>query len=189
MLRALRAISRCDIAVVVIDSIDGLVTGDLRIATEAVELFKGLIFVFNKWDIAEKDELTADKLRRAVGEKVPTLSYAPVLFVSALKGVRISKIWESVDNISAERKKRIPTSELNDFIQDIVERRHPPARKGKFIKIYYVTQPEGDPPTFIFFCNHPRLIEKSYIRYMENRIREAYGFVGTPVKMIFKLRS
>jgi GTP-binding protein len=188
-LRTLRALSRCDIAVVVIDSIDGLVTGDLRIATEAVELFKGLIFAFNKWDIAEKDELTADKLRRAVREKVPTLSYAPVLFVSALKDVRISKIWESVDNISAERKKRIPTSELNNFIQDLVERRHPPARKGKFIKIYYVTQPEGDPPTFIFFCNHPRLIEKSYIRYLENRIRETYGFMGTPIKMIFKLRS
>jgi GTP-binding protein len=188
-LRTLRALSRCDIAVVVIDSIDGLVTGDLRIATEATELFKGLIFAFNKWDIAEKDELTADKLRRAVREKVPTLAYAPVLFVSALKGVRISKIWESVDSVSAERKKRIPTSELNSFILDQVERRHPPARKGKFIKIYYVTQPEGDPPTFIFFCNHPKLIEKSYMRYLENRIRENYGFEGTPIKMVFKLRS
>jgi len=188
-LRTLRAISRCDIAIVVVDSIDGLVTGDLRIATEAAELFKGLIFAFNKWDIVEKDELTADKLRRAVKEKIPTLSYAPVLFVSALKGIRIPKIWESIDVISAERKKRIPTSELNNFIQEIVERRLPPARQGKFIKFYYVTQPEGDPPTFIFFCNYPKLIEKSYIRYMENRIRETYGFLGTPIKMVFKLRS
>jgi len=189
MLRALRAISRCDIAVVVVDSIDGLVAGDLRIAAEAVELYKGLIFAFNKWDIVEKDEFTADKLRKAVHDKIRTLSYAPVLFISALNGQRVPKVWEFIDKISAERKKRIPTSELNSFIQKIIERRSPPAKKGKFIKIYYVTQPEGDPPTFIFFCNYPKLIEKHYIRYLENRIREAYGFLGTPIKMIFKLRS
>ena len=188
-LRTLRAISRCDIAVVVIDSVDGLVAGDLRIAIEAAELFKGLIFAFNKWDIVEKDPFTADKLRKAVHEKIRTLSYAPVLFISALSGQRVPKVWEFIDIISAERKKRIPTSELNNFIQENVDRRPPPARRGKFIKIYYATQPEGDPPTFIFFCNHPKLIETPYIRYLENRIRGAYGFLGTPIKMIFKLRS
>jgi GTP-binding protein len=189
MLRTVRAISRCDIAVVVVDSVDGLVTGDLRIASEAVELYKGLIFAFNKWDVVEKDQLTADKLRRAVRDKISTLSYAPVLFVSALTGQRVVKVWENIERIAAERKKRIPTSELNNFIREMVERRPPPAKKGKFIKIYYVTQPEGDPPTFIFFCNHPRLLEKPYIRYLENRIREAYDFMGTPIKMAFKLRK
>ena len=189
MLRTVRAISRCDIAVVVVDSVDGLVAGDLRIATQAVEMYKGLIFAFNKWDIVEKDEFTADKLRKAVHEKIRTLSYAPVLFISALSGQRIPKVWEFIDKISAERKKRIPTSELNNFVREMVERRSPPAKRGKFIKIYYVTQPEGDPPTFIFFCNHPKLIERPYIRYLENRIRENYGFMGTSIKMIFKLRT
>ena len=189
MLRTVRAISRCDIAVVVVDSMDGLVAGDLRIATDAAELYKGLIFAFNKWDVVEKDQLTADRLRRAVRDKISTLSYAPVLFVSALKGQRVVKVWENIERITVERKKRIPTSELNNFVREMVERRTPPAKKGKFIKIYYVTQPEGDPPTFIFFCNHPRLIERPYIRYLENRIREAYGFKGTPIKMVFKLRK
>ncbi|UCC79111.1 MAG: ribosome biogenesis GTPase Der [Candidatus Zixiibacteriota bacterium] len=189
MLRTVRAISRCDIAVIVVDSVDGLVAGDLRIAADTVELYKGLIFAFNKWDIVEKDELTADKLRQAVHRKIRTLSYAPVLFISALTGQRVVKVWESIEKISTERKKRIPTSELNNFIQDMIERRPPPAKKGKFIKIYYVTQPEGDPPTFIFFCNYPRLIENHYVRYLENRIRETYGFLGTPIKMVFKLRS
>ncbi len=189
MLRTVRAISRCDIAVVVVDSVDGLVAGDLRIAADTVELYKGLIFAFNKWDIVEKDQLTADKLRKAVHQKIRTLSYAPVLFISALTGQRVVKVWESIEKISAERKKRVPTSELNNFVQEMIERRPPPAKKGKFIKIYYVTQPEGDPPTFIFFCNYPKLIENHYIRYLENRIRETYGFLGTPIKMVFKLRS
>ncbi|UCE67852.1 MAG: ribosome biogenesis GTPase Der [Candidatus Zixiibacteriota bacterium] len=189
MLRTARAISRCHIAVVVVDSVDGLVMGDLRIAADAAELYKGLIFAFNKWDLVEKDEFTADKLRGAVREKTRTLSYAPVLFISSLKGQRVVKVWEFVEKIAAERKKRIPTSELNDFVREIVERRPPPAKRGKFIKIYYVTQPEGDPPSFIFFCNHPKLIERPYVRYLENRIRETYGFMGTPLKMVFRLRK
>ena len=185
-LRTLRAIARCDITVIVIDSIDGLVTGDLRIANEAAELFRGITFAFNKWDAVEKDQLTADRLRRAVAEKAPSFSYVPVLFISALTGQRVSRIWESIHKISLERKKRIPTSELNKFVKEIIERRPPPARRGKFINVYYITQAEGDPPTFIFFCNHPKLIDKSYKRYLENRIREGYGFEGTPIKLIFK---
>ncbi len=185
-LRTLRAIGRCDIAVILIDSIEGLVTGDLRIANEAAELFRGIAFAFNKWDAVEKDHMTADRLRRAVAEKAPSFSYAPVLFISALTGQRVPAVWESIRKISLERKKRIPTSELNKFVERIIERRPPPTRRGKFIKVFYITQPEGDPPTFIFFCNHPKLIDTSYVRYLENRIRENYGFEGTPIKMIFK---
>lgn len=188
-LRTLRAIARCDITVIVIDSIDGLVTGDLRIANEAAELFRGITFAFNKWDAVEKDHLTADRLRRAVAEKAPSFSYVPVVFISALTGQRVPRVWESIHKISLERKKRIPTPELNKFVKEIIERRPPPARRGKFIRVYYITQPEGDPPTFIFFCNHPKLIDKSYKRYLENRIRKDYGFEGTPIKMIFKHRG
>lgn len=188
-LRTMKAISRCDIAVVVIDSIDGLVIGDLKIANEAAELYKGIIFAFNKWDVVEKDELTADKLRRAVAERAPSFAYVPVLFISALTGQRVDKVWDTIIKVDRERKKRIETSELNRFIAEMVERRPPPAKRGRLIKMYYVTQAEGDPPTFIFFTNYPDSIDKSYIRYLENRIRISYGFVGTPIKLIFKHRK
>ena len=188
-LRTMRALARCDIAVVVIDSNDGLVAGDLRIANQAVELGKGIIFAFNKWDMVEKDEFTADRLRKAIAQKAPSFSFVPVLFISALTGQRVPKIWDVLQEISLQRKKRIPTSELNKFVQDIVERRPPPARSGKFIKIFYVTQPKGDPPTFLLFCNHPNLIEKTYVRYLEKRVRENYGFEGTPVRLIFRQRK
>jgi GTP-binding protein len=189
MLRTMRALARCDIAVVVIDSNDGLVAGDLRIAAEAAELGKGIIFAFNKWDVVEKDELTADRLRKAIAKKAPSFSFVPVLFVSALTGQRVLRIWEVLHEISLQRKKRIPTSELNKFVQDIIERKPPPARGGKFIKIFYVTQPEGDPPTFLLFSNYPKLLEKTYRRYMENRFRENFGFQGTPIRLIFKQRK
>jgi GTPase len=188
-LRTLRAISRCDIAVVVIDSIDGLVVGDLRIANEAAEQFKGIIFAVNKWDIYEKDINSADQIRKSMVEKAPLFSYVPILFTSALTGLRVHKVWETIKLVSEERKKRIPTAELNEFIKGLVESNPPPARGGRFIKIFYVTQPEGDPPTIIFFSNYPQFIEISYIRFLENRIRDRYNFIGTPLKMIFKARK
>jgi GTP-binding protein len=185
-LRTMRAISRSDIAVVVLDSNDGLVVGDLRIATDASELFKGLIFVVNKWDIYEKDENSADQIRIAIAEKAPLYAYVPVLFVSAKTGLRVQKVWEAIRQVAEERRKRIPTAELNKFVTELVEGNPPPAKGGRFIRIYYATQPEGDPPTIVFFSNHPKYIETPYMRFLENRIRERYGFVGTPLKFIFK---
>jgi len=189
MLRTLRAVTRCDIVVLLIDAVDGLVVGDLRIATEAIELFKGLIFAVNKWDLYEKDINSADEIRKSMAEKAPLLSYAPVLFISALTGQRVHKIWEAITQVAEERKKRVPTAELNDFVKGLVENHPPPAKGGRFIKIYYVTQAEGDPPTFIFFSNHPKFIDIPYIRFLENKIRGKYGFVGTPLKLIFKARK
>lgn len=188
-LRTLRAIGRCDIAVLLIDSLDGMVGNDLKIANETSDLLKGLIFAFNKWDIAEKDAKTVDKIIKAVAEKVPEFSHVPVLFISALTGLRVNKVWEAINEVTHERKKRVDTSELNKLITGLVERKPPPARRGKFIKIYYVTQAEGDPPTFIFFSNHPELLDTSYKRYLENNMRAAYGFNGVPLKMIFKRRK
>ena len=188
-LRTLRAISRCDIAVLVIDSTDGLVVGDLRIATEAAELYKGLIFAVNKWDTYEKDENSGDEVRKAIVEKAPLYSYAPILFISAMTGQRVHKLWETIDQVAQERKKRIPTAELNEFIKRLVDSHSPPSKGGRFIKIFYVTQAEGDPPTFIFFSNNPKFIEPSYIRFLENRIRERYGFIGVSLKIIFKSRK
>jgi len=188
-LRTLRAISRCDIAVVVIDSIDGLVVGDLRIATEAADLFKGVIFAVNKWDIYEKDENSADEIRKAILEKAPLFSYVPVLFISAKTGLRVHKVWETIKLVADERRKRVPTAELNKFIKDLVESHPPPAKGGRFIRIPYATQADGDPPTLIFFSNYPKYIETPYMRFLENRIREQFGFVGTPLKMIFKAKN
>lgn len=189
MLRTMRAISRADIAVVALDSMDGLVIGDLRIATEAADMFKGIIFAVNKWDIYEKEIDTADKIRSAIIEKAPLFHYVPVLFISALTGLRVHKVWEMITQVDRERKKRIPTAELNAFIEEMVETYHPPAKGGRFIKIFYVTQAEGDPPTFIFFTNYPKYIENPYIRFLENRIREKYGFMGTPIRLVFKARK
>jgi len=188
-LRTLRAISRCDIAVVVLDSMDGLVVGDLRILNEAAEQYKGLIFVVNKWDLYEKDENSADEIRKAIIEKAPIFSYVPILFISAKTGLRVHKVWETIKAVARERKKRIPTAELNKFVTDLVESHPPPARGGRFIRIFYATQSDGDPPTMVFFSNNPKFIEIPYIRFLENRLRERYGFMGTPLKMIFKMRK
>jgi len=185
-LRTMRAISRSDISVVVLDSTEGLVVGDLRIANEAAELFKGLIFVVNKWDIYEKDENSADEIRRAIAEKAPLLSFVPVLFISAKTGLRVHKVWEAIRMVAAERKRRIPTAELNKFVTELVESNPPPAKGGRFIRIFYATQPDGDPPTIVFFSNNPKYIETPYMRFLENRLRERYGFIGTPLKFIFK---
>jgi GTP-binding protein len=187
-LRTVRALTRADIAVLVIDSLDNLVVGDLRIASEAAELFKGLIFAVNKWDLFEKDENSADLIRKAIVERAPLFYYVPILFISAKSGLRVHKVWETIEQVNDERKKRIPTAELNEFIGKMVENNPPPAKAGRFIKIYYVTQAEGEPPTFIFFSNHAKYIETPYIRFLENRIRDRYGFVGTPLKMIFKAK-
>ena len=188
-LRTLRAVGRCDIAVLVIDSIDGLVSNDLKIANETADLHKGLILAYNKWDIAEKDEKSVDQIRKAVAEKAPDFAHVPILFISALTGQRVNKVWETIYAVALERKKRIDTAELNKFIIGLIERKPPAAKRGRFIKIYYVTQAEGDPPTFIFFTNFPELIDDSYKRYLQNRMRETYGFNGVPLKMIFKRRK
>jgi GTP-binding protein len=188
-LRTLKAIGRCDIAVVIIDSNDGLVAGDLKIAGEAAELYKGIIFAFNKWDAVEKKDQTADGLRRAVAERAPSFAFVPVLFISALTGLRVDRVWKTIEEISQERKKRVETSDLNKFITDVLERKPPPARGGKFIKVYYATQADGDPPTFVLFCNYPDLIDTSYTRYLENQLRAAYGFKGTPIKLILRRRN
>ncbi len=188
-LRTLRALGRCDIAVLLIDSLDGLVGNDLKIANEAMDLHKGLIFVYNKWDIAEKDPKSVDKISKALAEKVPEYSHVPILFISALTGLRVNRVWEKIDEVSLERKKRVETSELNKFITAVVAKQPPAARRGKFIKIYYATQAEGDPPTFIFFSNHPELLDTSYKRYIENNMRATFGFDGVPLKMVFKRRK
>ena len=188
-LRTLRALDRADICVLVIDAEQGLVTGDIKIADDAAKLFKGLIFAVNKWDTVEKDASSADQWIEAMNRKAPMFTYVPVLFISAKTGQRVHKLWDSIHKVSLERKKRIPTAELNSLFEKLIERRPPPAKQGRHIKIYYVTQSQGDPPTFILFTNQPKLIDNSYLRYLENQIRDKYTFEGASIRILLKHRK
>ena len=185
-LRSIRAIERSDIVLELIDSAQGITGGDIRIAGDADKMGKGLIFVANKWDLVKGVEQY--KFSQSVYEKAPMLKYAPVIYTCAIKGIGIDNIIKSIINIDSERKKRIGTSELNNFLEKVVKEKHPPAKAGKFIKFFYITQAQVEPPTFVFFSNYPELIDKSYQRYFENKLRQEFGFIGTPVSFVFKPR-
>jgi len=186
-LRSLRAIDRADIVLAVIDCGRGITNGDIRIAATAAEMKRGLIFIANKWDLVKNVEQYA--FIRDLHEKAPLLRYVDVLFTNAITGKGTDKIINTVNGVENELQKRISTARLNGFIRDVVAAKHPPAKGVKFIKFYYVTQAESKPPTFVIFCNHPRLLDKPYRRYLENRLRDEYGFKGCPLTVYFKSRN
>lgn len=185
-LRSIRAMERSDIVLELIDAAQGITGGDIRIAGNAEQMGKGLIFIANKWDLVKGVEQY--KFSQSVYEKAPMLKYAPVIYTCAIKGVGIDSIIKSIVDIDSERKKRINTSELNNFLEKVVKEKHPPAKAGKFIRFYYITQADVEPPTFVFFSNYPKFIDHSYQRYLENKLRQEFGFTGTPVSFIFKPR-
>ncbi len=184
-LRAGRAIEDCDVAVVLIDATSSVTAQDQRILERVLEKRRAAVVAVNKWDLIEKDTNTADRFTRQIKDILAGYAFLPVIYVSALTGQRVAKVMSLVDKVFAETNKRIPTSELNDFLQRVVKRKHPPARQGKHIKLNYVTQSEVAPPTFVFFVNHPKLIDKSYIGFLSNQIRAQYGFEGVPFRLKF----
>jgi GTP-binding protein len=188
-LRTIRALQRADIAMVLVQAPDGITGQDIKIIEQAEEERKGILVVVNKWDLVEKDTHTVDQFTETFHQKANLMKYIPLVFVSALTGQRVTKTLDQVLKIHAEREKRLPTAELNDFINQAVNERHPPARGGKFIKFYYVTQTEIRPPTFVFFVNHPDYLDRSYLRYLENRLRERFGFEGNVLRLKFNKRS
>lgn len=189
-LRALKAISRADVAVLVIDAVDGLTAQDAHVAGYVVEEGKGLLLAVNKWDLVEgKSDRTFDQYVDAIRREAPFLAFAPVISISALTGQRVSRVLELAVDIWGERRKRIPTGELNRVLQLAGERQAPPAVKGRRPKVFYGTQAAVAPPTFVLFANAAASIHFSYRRYLENRIREAFGFDGTPIRLIFRERS
>ncbi len=185
-LRTINAIERCDVAIVLVDAVDGLKTQDQRVLEQVVTRRRGVVLAVNKWDLVEKDTKTADAYTKALNKMLAKYAYVPVIYVSALTGQRLPKVLALAKQVYAESRKRIPTAQLNDFLQKVIQRRHPPAREGKFIRIKYVAQTEIAPPTFVFFTSHPRLIDKSYISYLGNQIREAFGFEGVPIRIKFR---
>jgi len=186
-IRALKAIGECDIAVVLLDSIIGLEKQDQKIIDEVVRWRKGLIIAVNKWDLVEKDSGTSSVYEKALHQKMGAIDYAEVIFISALTKQRIFKLVELSKQVSEERKKKISTKELNDFLLGEIEKSPPPTTpSGKEVKIKYITQIGEHYPIFAFFCNYPKHVADNYKRFLEKMIRNQYGFRGVPITLSFK---
>jgi GTP-binding protein len=189
VLRSMRAIDRSDVVLLVVDAIEGFTAQDLHIAGFVEEQKKGIVVVVNKWDLIEKDSRTMDEYRDEAKRQLDFLPYAPLVFISAKLGQRVQNVLEMALLVEAERRKRISTSAINKLLRDSVAKHPPPSKPGKWLKFYYATQADVSPPTFVFFCNDPKSVHFSYQRYLENQIRDQFGFVGNPVRMTFRGRE
>ncbi len=186
VIRAVAAIERSDVCLLVIDATEGITEQDKRIAGVAHEAGKGIIIVVNKWDLLKKETNTMKEYRETIEAELPFLSYAPTLFISVLTGQRVQEVMKTVKTVAENRSMRVPTGQLNSLISDAVMMKQPPSDKGKRLKIYYVTQVGIRPPLFSFQINKRELMHFSYARYLENKIREAFNFDGTSVKFVFR---
>lgn len=189
VVRALRAIERCDVCALLLDATEPATDQDKRIGGFAHEAGKAVIIVVNKWDLVEKDAKTMDQFEAFIRQEMGFLHYAPILFVSALTGQRVNRLLELALYVADQHALRIPTGRLNEVVHDAVERRPPPSDKGQRLQIYYSTQSGVKPPTFVHFVNNPKLVHYSYERYLENQLREHFGFVGTPIVMRYRRRK
>lgn len=189
VLRAERAIERADVAIVVIDASEPFTHQDQAIAGKVRDAKKGIVLAVNKWDLFEHMEGAREAFEEDARAVFHFMPWAPLVFVSALTGKNVEQVVDLCLVVVAERSRRIPTAELNELLREAVAHHPPPTKPGKWVKFYYVTQAEVNPPTFVFFCNRPELIHFSYRRYLENRIRERYGFLGTPIELVFRERS
>jgi GTP-binding protein len=189
-LRTLGALNRTQIAVLVIEAHENLTTQDQHIAAQIIEAGKGLVVAVNKWDLlADADHRKADRFIEELKDRAAFLTFAPVVFVSAITGRHLNRILDRTLEVSQEMAKRITTSELNDFIAEVIEKRPPPAIQGKPVRIFYITQTQTGPARFVLFSSHPSLIPESYKRFVHNQIRERWGFVGVPVIITVKGRK
>lgn len=189
VLRAIKTIKRADVCLLMLDGKEGLTEQDKRIAGIAAEELKPIIIVVNKWDLIEKKGNTMEKMRESLYAELPFLSYAPIEFVSALTGQRTTKLLEIADSIYEEYTKRISTGLLNTILKEAILMNNPPTRKGRVVKINYATQVSVAPPKFVLFCNYPELIHFSYMRYIENKFRESFGFDGSPILISFEKKN
>lgn len=188
VMRSMRSIERADVVVLVINAEEGFTTQDLHIAGYVEEQKKGLVVAINKWDLIEKDHTTMDAWRATAARELDFMAYAPVVFISAKLGQRVGQVIESALEVLEQRQKRVSTAALNRMLKEAVDKHQPPSRPGKWIKFYYATQADTEPPTFIFFTNDPKQIHFTYRRYLENELRKAFGFDGTPIRMSFRDR-
>ena len=189
-LRALRALGRADVAVLVIDAVEGLTAQDAHVAGYVVEEGKGLVIAVNKWDLLEeKTDRTFDQYTTWIRNEVPFLDFAPIISISAKTGQRVGRVLEAAVDIWGERRRRIGTGELNRLLTDSTDRFPPPLVRGRRPKLFYATQAAVAPPTFVFFASDAASVHFSYRRYLENRLRETFGFDGTPIRLVFRDRT
>ena len=186
VLRAMRAMERSDVVLLLIDATEGVTEQDAHIAGYALDRFRSIIIVVNKWDLVEKDAYTMVEYTRRIRQALNFIDFAPIVFISAKTGQRVSRIFPLVEHVYNERFVRLPTSKLNRVVQAALMEHTPPMKGTKQLRLYYVTQPSVDPPTFVFFVNDAELVHFSYQRYLENKIREQHPFDGTPLRLVFK---
>lgn len=189
VLRALRAIERSDVVLVILNAEEGIQEQDKKIAGYAHEAGKAIIIVVNKWDAIEKDEKTMNVFTRKIREHFLFLDYAPIMFVSAISGKRVHSILQTINKVNENHSRRIQSSILNEVIADAVAMNPAPSDKGQRLRLYYVTQVAIQPPTFVVFVNEPELMHFSYERFLQNRIRESFDFEGTPLRLITRART
>ena len=189
VLRSMKAIDRADVAVVMTDATEGYTAQDAHVVGHVLEAGKGIVLVINKWDVVEKDGHTADAWLKVLRREAPYLAWADIVFASAQTGQRMERILREARRVAEERYRRVPTADLNRVVTDAV-RAHPPSHvRNRLGKVLYATQVAVAPPTFVIFVNDPELIHFSYRRFLENRIRDEYGFLGTPIRLIFRARQ
>ena len=189
VLRAKLAVERADVCLIMVDAADGVTEQDEKIAGLAHEAGKASIIVINKWDSIEKDNSTTNTFNREVRTALGYMTYAPIAYVSAKTGQRVEHLYEMIKSVHAESSRRITTGMLNDVLNDAMNRVQPPSDKGKRLKIYYMTQTATNPPTFVIFCNSEQLFHFSYQRYIENCLRDTFGFAGTPIRFTIRQKG
>ncbi len=189
VLRATLAIERSDVCLILIDGTEGVTEQDTKVAGLAHEAGKACIIVVNKWDIVEKDDKTMDKMCQDIRRDLSYMTYAPILFLSALTGSRVDRLFDAINDVANQAAMRITTGMLNDVLSDATARVQPPTDKGRRLKVYYMTQVGIKPPHFVIFCNDAKLFHFSYQRYLENQIRATFGLEGTPVKLTIRQKG
>ena len=189
VLRAKMAVERADVCVLVIDASEGITEQDEKIAGIAHEAGKATIVVVNKWDLIDKDNNTTNQFTKKIYESLAYMTYAPILFLSAMTGQRVNRLFEEINYVHNQTNMRISTGMLNDILNEAMTRTQPPSDKGRRLKIYYMTQSAVAPPTFVLFCNNEELFHFSYQRYIENCLRNTFGFKGTPIRLVIRERG
>ncbi|MBC8416692.1 MAG: ribosome biogenesis GTPase Der [Candidatus Cloacimonetes bacterium] len=188
-MRTIESINRADVVLIILDAISEISTQDQKIVSYAARNFKDIIILYNKWDLIEKTNVTVGEYIKKIRSELRFVEFAPVVFISALTGQRVSKILDLILKVEEESRKRIPTSELNRFLEKVIGKFPPTHSSGKHTKIYFCTQVKTHPPTFVFFCNDPKLITTHYKRYLNNQLREIFKFEGASIKIFFRGRS
>ncbi len=188
VVRSMRAIERADVSLLMIDATDGITAQDAHIAGFILEAWKSVVVLVNKWDAIEKDNFTMNAFTQQIRKDLNFMDYVPILFISALTGQRVDQVLPLALQVQEERLARLTTGVLNRIIQNAQDAHQSPSHAGRNLRIYYATQVRSDPPTFMLYCNDPKLAHFTYLRFLENRIRQEYSFVGTPIHLVLKPR-